>query len=76
LFAVLLTGGVTDEGKPTARPNIIFVPCDDFGPGDLGVLWQVPGAEMKAIPNTQFQIQKDTLTNTYIFSPQPAFLYF
>ena len=22
------------------RPNIIFVLCDDLGPGDIGVLWQ------------------------------------
>ena len=37
LFAALLAWG---EAKATDRPNIIFVLCDDLGPGDLGMLWQ------------------------------------
>ena len=28
------------QADPAPRPNIIFVLCDDLGPGDIGVLWQ------------------------------------
>ncbi len=40
LFAALLSLHAAAESKTAVRPNIIFVLCDDLGPGDIGVLWQ------------------------------------
>jgi arylsulfatase A-like enzyme len=43
--ALSVSGGViprlTDQRNlGGGRPNIIFILCDDLGPGDLGILWQ------------------------------------
>jgi arylsulfatase A-like enzyme len=34
------TPQVTQADTEAARPNIIFILCDDLGRGDIGVLWQ------------------------------------
>ena len=45
-FAALLAlaasslAALADLAPPAPRPNIVFILCDDLGPGDIGVLWQ------------------------------------
>ena len=55
-----------------SRPNIIFILCDDMGPGDIGVLWQNQrlGKQKFATPNLdQFANEGMTLTRHYCPAP-------
>jgi arylsulfatase A-like enzyme len=54
------------------RPNIIFVLCDDLGPGDIGVLWQNAreGTQKFSTPNLdQFASEGMTLSRHYCPAP-------
>ena len=54
--------------KETARPNIIFILCDDLGAGDIGVLWQNhrQGKQKFSTPNLDdFAKQGMTLSRHY-----------
>ena len=54
------------------RPNIIFILCDDLGPGDLGILWQNQreGKQKFATPNLdQFANEGMILTRHYCPAP-------
>jgi arylsulfatase A-like enzyme len=54
------------------RPNIIFILCDDLGPGDIGVLWQNQreGKQRFATPNLdQFANEGMILTRHYCPAP-------
>jgi len=54
------------------RPNIIFVLCDDLGPGDIGILWQNgrQGTQKFATPNLDtFAEEGMILTRHYCPAP-------
>jgi arylsulfatase A-like enzyme len=54
------------------RPNIIFVLCDDLGPGDIGVLWQNQreGKQKFSTPNLdQFAREGMILSRHYSSAP-------
>jgi arylsulfatase A-like enzyme len=60
------------ESKEADRPNIIFVLCDDLGPGDIGVLWQNGrvGKQKFATPNLD-QFAKEGMILSRHYCPAP-----
>ena len=73
LFATLLTTVAATESKPAPRPNIIFVLCDDLGPGDLGVLWQNgrKGKQKFSTPNMD-QFAREGMILSRHYCPAPS----
>jgi arylsulfatase A-like enzyme len=57
---------------PAPRPNIIFILCDDLGPGDIGVLWQNsrPASRRHQTPRLdQFAAEGAILQRHYTAAP-------
>ncbi len=73
LFATLLTAVAAAESKPAPRPNIIFVLCDDLGPGDLGVFWQNArkGKQKFSTPNMD-QFAREGMILSRHYCPAPS----
>ena len=72
LFACPLMAADQPPEASLAKPNIIFVFCDDMGPGDIGVLWQNgrEGRQKFATPNLdQFANEGMILTRHYCPAP-------
>ena len=62
----------TAKTKRADRPNIIFVLCDDLGPGDIGLLWQNgrEGKQKFGTPNLdQFAREGMILSRHYCPAP-------
>jgi arylsulfatase A-like enzyme len=73
LFAALLSLGTAAEPKKADRPNVIFVLCDDLGPGDLGVLWQNArkGTQKFSTPNMD-QFAREGMILSRHYCPAPS----
>jgi putative heme-binding domain-containing protein len=73
LFAVLLTAVASAASKDAIRPNVLFVLCDDLGPGDIGVLWQNgrKGKQKFATPNMD-QFAKEGMILSRHYCPAPS----
>ena len=73
LFAALFSLGAAAEPKKADRPNVIFVLCDDLGPGDLGALWQNgrKGKQKFTTPNMD-QFAKEGMILSRHYCPAPS----
>ena len=73
LFAALLPLVGAVESKKAARPNVIFVLCDDLGPGDVGALWQNgrKGKQKFTTPNMD-QFAKEGMILSRHYCPAPS----
>ena len=73
LFAALLSLADAAEPQKAARPNVIFVLCDDLGPGDLGALWQNgrKGKQKFTTPNMD-QFAKEGMILSRHYCPAPS----
>ena len=72
MFACPLMAADQPPEVSLPKPNIIFVFCDDMGPGDIGVLWQNQRSSKQkfATPNLdQFANEGMTLTRHYCPAP-------
>ncbi|SHK28796.1 Arylsulfatase A [Rubritalea squalenifaciens DSM 18772] len=80
VFATLCLFGTSKAAAP--RPNIIFILCDDLGPGDLGILWQNARSTNQKFPTPhldQFAHEGMILSRHYcpapVCAPSRASLY-
>ena len=55
------------------RPNIIFIFCDDLGPGDLGILWQNQRQSKQKFATPQLDtFAQEGMILTRHYSPAPV----
>jgi arylsulfatase A-like enzyme len=73
LFASLTSWAAAAESRTADRPNIIFILCDDLGPGDLGVLWQNArkGKQKFSTPNMD-QFAREGMILSRHYCPAPS----
>ncbi len=73
LFAALFSLADAAEPQKAARPNVIFVLCDDLGPGDVGALWQNgrKGKQKFTTPNMD-QFAKEGMILSRHYCPAPS----
>lgn len=67
LSSLVLTAAAAD------RPNILFILCDDLGPGDIGVLWQNSREGKQKFTTPQLdQFAKEGMILTRHYAPAPV----